>query len=98
MQKKLLGFEKIAKNLIDSSIRTEISIIDKKESKKSNKLIVESPELSRMNSHCSLLDIDQVCKNYESLEKEKKKLEEENKNLNIKLKESDKNKEKFEDF
>lgn len=78
LQKKLLGFEKIAKNLIDSSIRTELSILDKSSVKKNVKKkgnVVESPELSLMNSHCSLLEIDQMQKTLEGLEKDKKILE-----------------------
>ena len=80
LQNKLMGFEKIAKGLIDTSIRTELSILDKK---RENRLRqgkngdIDSPELSLMNSHCSLLEADQVQKSLENMEKEKKALEKE---------------------
>ncbi|OMJ68810.1 hypothetical protein SteCoe_33631 [Stentor coeruleus] len=78
LQEKLMGFEKIAKNLIDSSIKTEFSLVSKgeKSKKKSGKyMIVDSPEISLINSHCSLLDADQMIKNFEIIEKEKVQLE-----------------------
>ena len=80
LQNKLTGFEKIAKTLIDTSIRTELSILDKKREpgpRQRRNGEIESPELSLMNSHCSLLEADQVQKSLESLEKEKRALEKE---------------------
>ncbi|OMJ80945.1 hypothetical protein SteCoe_18707 [Stentor coeruleus] len=81
LQEKLQGFEKIAKNLIDTSIRTELSMLGrgdliKKRSSSSRHIVVESPELSMLNSQLSILEVDVMQKNIDGLEKEKSHLEE----------------------
>ncbi|OMJ66857.1 hypothetical protein SteCoe_36154 [Stentor coeruleus] len=81
LQNKLKGFEKIAKNLIDTSIRTELSILGKedlikKRSSSSKRMIIESPELSMFNSQLSILEADIIQRNLIELEKEKTHIEE----------------------
>lgn len=76
LQMKLQGFEKVAKNLIDSSIRAELNIMGKKQeaSDKSKSKLYESPDLSIFGSHISILEVDQAQRNIEILEKEKENL------------------------
>ena len=76
LQMKLQGFEKVAKNLIDSSIRAELNIMGKKQeaTDKSKSKLYESPDLSIFGSHISILEVDQAKKNIEILEREKENL------------------------
>jgi chromosome segregation ATPase len=79
LQEKLTNFEKIAKNLINTNIQTEISLIDRKEigkkGDKSKNIELDSPELSLMNSRGSIVESDTLQKNLEELIKEKASLE-----------------------
>jgi chromosome segregation ATPase len=77
LQLKLQGFEKVAKNLIESNIRAEMKIMGKNQENadKSRSKVYESPDLSIFGSHISILDVDQLQKNVETLEKEKELVE-----------------------
>lgn len=75
LQVKLQGFEKVAKSLIDSSIRAELNSIGTKPAEINLTKVYESPDISMFGSHMSILDIDLLHKNLETLEKEKEELE-----------------------
>ena len=73
LQYKLTGFEKVAKSLIDSSIRAELEIIGQCKIKEpySKPDKDHSQDDSCAHTPLSLLELDQVQKNLEAAEKEK---------------------------
>ena len=77
LQYKLTGFEKVAKSLIDSSIRAELEVIGQckiKEYPGADK--DHSQDESCAHTPLSLLELDQVQKNLEAAEQEKRFLAE----------------------